>query len=64
MKLTVNINPHQPFIKNSQYFKLRIPKVHVEFFRILSESPSIINTYIDRRNTLFYSYQQWVSCSK
>ena len=64
IKLTLKINSSLSFINISHHLKLRVPNLHVEFFRKISEEATKLNTLIDRRNPLFYSYQQWVLYNK
>ena len=60
MIITMKNNSHLSYMKFFQYSKLFIPRLHVDFFRILSEKPPTISTLIDGRNPTFYSYQQMI----
>ena len=46
---------------NVQYhLKLRIPKMHRQFFKILSQNPDNVQThYIDRKNPFHFAIRNW-----
>ena len=60
IKLTKEIISILSFLIVSHYLKLRIPRLHVDFLRILFEKLSIINTVFHRRNPFSYNYQPLV----
>ena len=53
MKLTVKFNSNLSKMNISHHLKLRTQRLLVEFFGILTENPSSVNTLTDGRNPLF-----------
>ena len=47
IKITIKANSNRSYISISNYSNLRIPKLHVEFFRKLSENPQSLPQYLN-----------------
>ena len=44
------------------HLKLRIPMMHLQFFKKLSKNPEYVQTHcIDRRNPLHFACRRWYS---
>ena len=43
-------------MNSAYYLELGISRLHLYFFKILSEDPSIFNRLVDRRDPLFYRF--------
>ena len=63
-KLTIKIYSHQRYINISYYLKHRIPKMHRQFFKKLSQNNDYVQTHCnDRNNPFHFAYQKWIkSC--
>ena len=53
-KLTIKIYSHQRYINISYYLKHRIPILHRQFFKILSQNPDYVPTHCNDRNNPFH----------
>ena len=60
-KLTVKIYSHQRYINISYYLKHRIPIMHRQFFKILSQNRDYVETHCnDRNNPFHFACQIWI----
>ena len=60
-KLTIKIYSHQRHINISYYLKHRIPIMHRQFFRILSQNRDYVQTHCnDRNNPFHFACQTWI----
>ena len=60
-KLTIKIYSHQRYINISYYLKHRIPIIHRQFFKILSQNRDFEQTHCDDRNNPFhFACQTWI----
>ena len=60
-KLTIKIYSHQRYINISYYLKHRIPIMHRQFFKILSQNCDYVQTHCNDRNNLFhFACQIWI----
>ena len=60
-KLTIKVYSHQRYIYICYYLKHRIPIVHLQFFKILSQNRDYVQTYcIDRSNPFHFACQTWI----
>ena len=61
-KLTIKIYSNLSHINIHHYLKLRIPIMHRQFFRKLSQNPEYIKTHCnDRRNRFHFACRKWYS---
>ena len=59
-KLTTKIYSNLSHINIHYYLKLRIPIMHRQFFRKLSQNPDYIQTFCkDRRNLFHFACRKW-----
>ena len=63
-KLTIKIFSHQRYINISYYLKHRIPIMHRQFFKKLSQNHDYVETHCNDRNYPFhFACQKWIkSC--
>ena len=60
-KLTIKTYSHQRYINISYYLKHRIPIMHRQFFKILSQNRDYIQTHCNDRNSPFhFACQTWI----
>ena len=60
-KLTIKIYSHQRYINISYYLKHRIPIMHRQFFKILSQNRDYVQTYCnDGNNPFHFACQTWI----
>ena len=60
-KLTIKIYSHQRYINISYYLKHRIPIMHRQFFKKLSQNPDYVQTHCnDRNNPFHFACQIWI----
>ena len=61
-KLTIKIHSHQQYINLSSYLKHRIPIMHRQFFKILSQNRDCVQTHCnDRNNPFHFACQKWIN---
>ena len=59
--LTIKIYSNLSNINICYYLKLRIPIMHRQFFKILSQNPDYVKTYCnDRNNPLHFAIRKWM----
>ena len=59
--LTIKFYSHLRFINVSYYLKHRIPIMHRQFLKILSQNRDYVQTYcIDRKNPFHFACQKWI----
>ena len=60
-KLTIKIYSHQQYINIIYYLKHRIPIMHRQFFKILSQNRDYVQTHCnDRNNPFHFACQTWI----
>ena len=60
-KLTIKIYSHLRYISISHYLKHRIPIMHRQFFKILSQNRDYVQTHCnDRNNPFHFACQKWI----
>ena len=60
-KLTIKIYSHQRYINISYYLKHRIPIMHRQFFKKLSQNCDYVETHCnDRNNPFHFACQIWI----
>ena len=60
-KLTIKIYSHQRYINISYYVKHRIPIMHRQFFKKLSQNRNYVETHCnDRNNPFHFACQTWI----
>ena len=60
-ELTIKIYSHQRYINISCYLKHRIPIMHRQFFKILSQNRDYVQTHCNDRNIPFHiACQKWI----
>ena len=60
-KLTIKIYSHQRYINIIYYLKHRIPIMHRQFFKILSQNRDYVRTHCnDRNNPFHFACQTWI----
>ena len=60
-KLTMKIYSYQPYINIIYYVKHRIPIMHRQFFKILSQNRDYVQTHgNDRNNPFHFACQTWI----
>ena len=60
-KLTIKIYSHQRYINICYFLKHRIPIMHRQFFKILSQNREYVQTNCNERNNPFhFACQTWI----
>ena len=60
-KLSIKIYSHQRYINISYYLKHRIPIMHRQFFKKLSQNRDYVQTHCnDRNNPFHFACQTWI----
>ena len=60
-KLTIKLYSHQRYINISYYLNHRIPIMHRQYFKILSQNRDYVQTHCnDRNNPFHFACQNWI----